>query len=69
MKTENVIYSIFGLEGKKIIPCKTREEARKLSKNNKNSEILDLSNKGKLTLKGVVKNSTPKKGDRYYIAY
>jgi len=69
MKSENIIYSIFGLEGKKIIPCKTREEARKLSKNNKNSEILDLSNKGKLTLKGVVKNSTPKKGDRYYIAY
>ena len=69
MKTKNVIYSIFGLQGKKIIPCKTREEARKLSKNNKNSEILDLSNKGKLTLKGVVKNSTPKKGDRYYIAY
>lgn len=69
MKSENIIYSIFGLEGKKIIPCKTREEARKLSKNNKNSEILDLANKGTLTLKGVVKNSTPKKGDRYYIAY
>ena len=69
MKSENIIYSIFGLEGKKIIPCKTREEARKLSKNNKNSEILDLSNKGKLTLKGVIKNNTPKSGDRYYIAY
>ena len=49
--------------------CKTREEARKLSKNNKNYKILDLANTGTLTLKGVVKNTTPKKGDRYYIAY
>jgi len=36
MKSENVIYSIFGLEEKKIIPCKTRQEARDLYKNNKN---------------------------------
>lgn len=69
MKSENIIYSIFGLEGKKIIPCKTREEARDLYKNNKNYKILDLGNKGTLTLKGVIKNNTPKKGNRYFLAY
>lgn len=69
MKSENVIYSIFGLEEKKIIPCKTRQEARDLYKNNKNYKILDLGNNGILTLKGIVKSNKSKSGNRYYIAY
>lgn len=69
MKTKNVVYSIFGLQGKNFIPCKTRQEARDLYKNNKNYKILDLGNNGILTLKGVIKNNTPKSGNRYYIAY
>ncbi len=69
MKSENIIYSVFGLQGKKFMSCKRRQEARDLSKNNKNYKILDLAFNGTLTLKGVVKNTTPKKSNRYYIAY
>ncbi len=69
MKSENIIYSIFGLQGKNFIPCKTRQEARTLSKNNKNYRLLDLGNQGVLTLNGVKKVNPPKIGNRYYIAY
>ncbi len=69
MKKKNIIYSIFGLEGKNFIPCKKRKEAWDLSKNNKNNRVLDLGNNGTLTLKGIVKHIKPKIGNRYYIAY
>lgn len=68
-KRLNTIYSIFGLEENSFIPCKTRQEARDLSKHNKNNKILDLGNRGTLTLKGIVKNTKPKTGNRYYIVY
>lgn len=69
MKNKKIIYSVFGLQEKKFMSCKTRQEARDLYKNNKNYKILDLAFNGTLTLKGVIKSNKSKTGNRYYIAY